>query len=183
MRSMLLAISILAATCATAAANTPAAVTNVVKYSANAIHATKIVKGSCWTSSIASPRADAFRCMSDNEIYDPCFKIDPTSVGCPTDIQHDSGVVFDLTKPLPPPQSPPPAPQAWAMVLQSGALCNRGTGTIVADFPFYCAGETGVCAAPDLSPAKSAVFVRCGKPADAMHVNGVTSTLVKTVYE
>ena len=164
-------------------AATTAASTKVVKYSANTINAKKVVKGSCWTSSIASPRSDAFRCMVDNEIYDPCFKIDPKSVGCPTDIAADRGVVIDLTKPLPPPESPQPTPQAWAMVLQTGALCNRGTGTIVADFPFYCAGETGVCKAPDLSVAKTAYFVKCGKPVDAMHVQNVTSTLVTIVYE
>jgi hypothetical protein len=169
--------------CAPVAAQTPVASTKVVKYSANSMTAAKIVKGSCWTSSIASPRADAFRCTAGNEIYDPCFKIDPTSVGCPTDVASDSGVVFDLTKPLPPAQSPPPAPQAWAFVLQSGEKCNRATGTVVADFTYYCSGESGVCQGPDLGKTQAAYFVKCGTPKDALHVTGVTSSLVKTVYE
>jgi hypothetical protein len=166
-----------------ALADTPAASTKVVKYSANAINAKKVVKGSCWTSSIASPRADAFRCMSDNEIYDPCFKIDPSSVGCPTDLAKNAGVVFNLTKPLPPPESPMSTPQAFAMVLQSGATCNRATGTVVADYPYYCSGERGVCQGPDLSKTQPAYYVKCGTPKDAMHVNDVSSSLVKIVYE
>ena len=162
---------------------TPAASTTIVKFSAKSMTAKKTLKGSCWTSSIASPRLDAFRCMTDNEIYDPCFKIDPKSVGCPTDLAKNSGIVFDLTKPLPPPESPLPVPQAFMMILASGATCNRATGTVVADFPYYCSGEKGVCQGPDLSKPQAAYFVKCGTPKNAMTVTNVSSTLVKTVYE
>lgn len=160
-----------------------AASTTVVNYSPKNMKAQQMLDGNCWTSSIASARSDAFRCMTGNDIYDPCFVIDPKSVGCPTDLSADRGVVLDLTKPLPPPESPAPAPQAFAMVLQSGAVCNRATGTVVADFPYYCSGESGVCQGPDLAAPQTAYFVKCGTPKDALHVTGVTSTLVKTVYE
>lgn len=160
-----------------------AASTTIVKYTPRDMKAQKMLDGSCWTSSIASGRNDAFRCMTGNEIYDPCFVIDPKSVGCPTDLVADRGVVLNLTKPLPAPESPLPAPQAFAMVLQSGATCNRATGTVVADYPYYCSGESGVCQGPDLAKPQTAYFVKCGTPKDAMHVNNVTSTLVKTVYE
>ena len=183
MKTLAFVLSVLMLTAAAMAADTVAASTKVIKYTANTINAKKVIKGSCWTSSIASPRTDAFRCMVDNEIYDPCFKIDPKSVGCPTDLVTDRGVVIDLTKPLPPPDASPAAPQTWAMVLQSGAACNRATGTVVADFPYYCSGEKGVCQGPDLAKTQPAYFVKCGTPKDAMHVTGVSSVLVKTVYE
>jgi hypothetical protein len=160
-----------------------AASTTVVHYSPKNMKAQKMLDGSCWTSSIASPRADAYRCMAGNEIYDPCFVIDPKSAGCPTDLTSDRGVVLNLTKPLPKPESPAPSPQAFAMVLQSGAACNRATGTVVADYPYYCSGESGVCQGPDLAKPQSAYFVKCGTPKDALHVTGVTSTLVKIIYE
>jgi hypothetical protein len=112
-----------------------AASTTVVKYSPHDMKAQKMLDGNCWTSSIASTRTDAYRCMAGNEIYDPCFVIDPKSVGCPTDLAADTGVVLNLTKALPPAESAGQAPQAFAMVLQSGAKCNRATGTVVADYP------------------------------------------------
>ena len=160
-----------------------AASSTVVNYSPREMKAEKTLGGNCWTSSIASTRADAYRCMTGNEIYDPCFVIDPKSVGCPTDLSANAGTVLKLTKPLPPAESPPPAPQAFAMVLQSGAKCNRATGTVVADFPYYCSGETSVCQGPDLAKPQPAYFVKCGTPKDALHVTGVSSFLVKTVYE
>ena len=160
-----------------------AASTTVVHYTAKNMKAQKMLDGTCWTSSIASPRADAYRCMAGNEIYDPCFVIDPKSVGCPTDLAIDAGVVLNLVKQLPKPESPSATPQAFAMVLQSGATCNRATGTVVADYPYYCSGETGVCQSPNLGKPQTAYFVKCGAPKDAMHVTGVTSTLVKTIYQ
>jgi len=181
--ALVLSLAVACAPCATQAASTAAAGTTVVKYSANAMTAKRVVKGNCWTSSIASPRADAYRCMANDEIYDPCFKIDPSSAGCPSDLAANAGIVIDLTKPLPPPQSPSPNREAFAMVLQSGATCNRATGTVVADYPYYCSGERGVCQAPDLSKTQPAYFVKCATPKDAMHVINVTSTLVKTIYE
>lgn len=182
-RSLAITAALSLAALGTAHAQTPAASTAVVKYSAHNMKAQKAIDGNCWTSSIASTRADAYRCMTGNEIYDPCFVIDPKSVGCPTDLSADSGIVLNLTKPLPPPESPLPVTQAFAMVLQSGAKCNRGTGTVVADFPYYCSGESGVCQGPDLAKPQPAYFVKCGTPKDAMHVTGVSSFLVKTIYE
>lgn len=160
-----------------------AASTTVVRYSPHDMKTQKIADGNCWTSSIASTRSDAYRCMTGNEIYDPCFVIDPKSVGCPSDLAADAGVVLNVTKALPPPESPGPVPQAFAMVLQSGATCNRATGTVVADFPYYCSGESGVCQGPDLAKPQTAYFVKCGTPKDALHVTGVSSFLVKTIYE
>jgi hypothetical protein len=63
--------------------------------------------GSCFTSSLASRRSDAWRCMVDREVYDPCFS-DPsgaaTFVVCPA-FGNPPRVVdrIDLTAGLPQP--------------------------------------------------------------------------------
>ena len=40
------------------------------------VRVTQTVRGHCWTGSLASPRRDAWRCLSGNFIYDPCFQLD-----------------------------------------------------------------------------------------------------------
>lgn len=170
--------------CGTAAAQLTPGVTKVVKYSAATMTATKHVSGNCWTSSIASQRSDAFRCMVDDEIFDPCFQIDADSVACPDIAALNTGEIVALTKPLPPAQSPPASPQAWAMVLESGAHCNRATGTVDPDFPFYCSGARGQCSEPDLSKVRQAYFIQCAKSVSAQgQAEDVASTLATIIYE
>jgi hypothetical protein len=171
-----------------AAAATPAQMTpgvsKVVKYSAASMTATKHVTGHCWTSSIASRRADAFRCMTGNEIYDPCFKLDVKSVACPDEAALNTGIAINLTQPLPPAQSPDPTPEAWAMVLESGAHCSRATGTVEPGYPYYCSGARGQCSEPDLSKVKQAYYIRCAKSVSAQgKATDVASTLAKIIYE
>ncbi len=160
------------------------AVTTVVNYSAPAMIATKHVSGYCWTSSIASRRSDAFRCMTANEIHDPCFEIDAKSAACPDEAALNAGIVISLTKPLPAAQSPPPSPQAWAMVLESGVHCSRATGTVDPGYPYYCSGVRGQCSEPDLSKKRQAYFVECAKSVSAQgKAEDVSSTLAKIIYE
>ena len=169
---------------ATALAQLTPAVTKVVKYSASSMIASKHLSGHCWTSSIASRRADAFRCMTGNEIYDPCFEINAKSVACPDEAALNTGVVMNLTKPLPPAQSPPPSPQAWAMVLQSGAHCSRATGTVDPGYPYYCSGVRGQCSEPDLSKVRQTYFIHCAKSVSPQgKADDVASTLAKIIYE
>lgn len=168
----------------TASAQLTPGVTKVVKYSAATMTATKHVGGNCWTSSIASQRPDAFRCTAGNEIHDPCFRIDAKSVACPDPAALNTGVVVALDKPLPLAQSPPPSPQAWAMVLESGAHCNRATGTVDPDYPYYCSGARGQCSAPDLSKVLQAYFIHCAKSVSLQgKAQDVASTLAKVIYE
>lgn len=168
----------------TALAQMTPGVTKVVKYSASSMIATKHVSGHCWTTSIASPRSDAFRCMSGNEIDDPCFKIDVKSVACPDEKAINTGIVMNLTKALPAAQSPPPSPQAWAMVLGSGARCSRATGTVDPGYPYYCSGVRGQCSEPDLSKIRQAYFIHCAKSVSPQgKAEDVTSTLAKIIYE
>jgi hypothetical protein len=61
-------------------------------------------EGSCWISSIALPRAGAWRCMIGNAIFDPCFTTTDISdaVICGANpATSDTGFLMRLTKPLP----------------------------------------------------------------------------------
>jgi hypothetical protein len=150
-----------------------AATTAIVRYSASSMRVTGHAQGYCWTSSIASNRSDAYRCMVENAIYDPCFTRNASSLVCPQNLVQNTGLALKLTKPLPPAASPQAA-QPWAMVLAARKTCNRGTGTIDPDYPFYCEGIHGACSAPDRSKNEAAYFVTCsstseGKPRSLSH--------------
>lgn len=157
---------------------TIAAHTSVVVVNARTMHVTATQSGHCWTSSIASERSDAYRCMVSNGIHDPCFALSQRKVVCPTDLAADRGIAIELTKPLPQPNS---THSVFQMQLQSGAQCNMGTGTITLGYPFYCSGGL-VCSAPPPGQSQGAVFVRCGKPANGK-VAAAGSYLVRVLYE
>jgi hypothetical protein len=105
-------------------------------------------EGNCWTSSIALPRADAWRCMIGNGIEDPCFatKDVANAVICGANpATSDPGFLLKLTKPLPAPEAYKPAtPSPWIVQLAIGqgqvtgpyampppkTYCSRFTGTM-----------------------------------------------------
>jgi hypothetical protein len=157
---------------------TVAAHSTVVVFDARTMHATAHESGHCWTSSIASQRNDAYRCMVGNSIHDPCFTLSPSEVACPTDASANRGIIIALTQPLP---ASSPAASVWQMQLVSGAQCNRGTGTVIPGFPFYCAGGL-VCSAPPAGKPDGAVFVHCGTPQNGA-VPTIGSYLVRILYE
>jgi hypothetical protein len=155
----------------TAPAN--ASTTKIVPYAAASMTVTQRAKGSCWTTSIASTRSDAFRCMAGNSIHDPCFVRSSSAVVCPENLVKNSGLSLTLTAALPAPASPQGA-QPWAMVLAGGKACNRATGTVDPDYPFYCQGKAGACSAPDISSRKDRSSITCatvvgGKPTNISH--------------
>lgn len=144
---------------------TMAAHTKVVVFDAKSMHVTSRQTGYCWTSSIASQRADAYRCMVGNAIHDPCFTLSQKSVACPTSADGTSGVAISLTKPLP---QDTMRNTVWRMQLVNGTRCDIGTGTVVPDYPFYCSGGL-VCSAPPAGEQHGPAFVKCatvsnGKP-------------------
>lgn len=157
---------------------TMAAHSTVVVFDAHTMHATAHESGRCWTSSIASQRTDAYRCMAGNSIHDPCFTLSSRAVACPTDAAANRGIVIALTQPLPAVST---AANVWQMQLVSGARCNRGTGTVIEGFPFYCAGGL-VCSAPPAGELRSPVFVHCGTPSSGK-VSTSGSYLVRVLYE
>ncbi|MEZ4864940.1 MAG: hypothetical protein R3C14_26740 [Caldilineaceae bacterium] len=92
--------------------------------------------GSCWTNSLSTTRADAWRCMAGNAIYDPCFTLpeQANTVVCDANPANDQpGFPLHLTKPLPAPDIPAQAQaqaavNGWLVLLADGALCNFATG-------------------------------------------------------
>jgi len=95
----------------------------------------KTVTGSCWTGSLASARADAWRCMSGNEIIDPCFGSTQARaiVLCSANGPWDRGLLeIKLTKKLPTRYAnkgkPSTAARPWALQTSAGWKCELATG-------------------------------------------------------
>ena len=91
----------------------------------------QVVEGSCWTGSVAVPRTDAWRCMVDNAILDPCFgSQDATAVICVrSPLDASDSVQINLTEPLPQAQEPVEA-RPWFLELADGTTCAPLTGTL-----------------------------------------------------
>jgi len=155
--------------------------TKIVTFKAAAMKSTKTLRGNCWTSSIASRRSDAYRCMVGDSIHDPCFAINAKTVACPLDVAANTGIRIALTDPLPK-SNGGNARNAWMMQLAGGATCNIGTGTVIPDYPFSCTGNM-VCAAPSSSANAHVVFVQCGRPKNGMTVTGTGHYLVTVMYD
>ena len=89
---------------------------------------TSILRGSCWSSSLAAGRDDAWRCMRGNYIFDPCFS-SPKAQGvvlCVVSPWSKSGVEIVLTKRLPNPYAGRPSTTGlpWAIQTSAGLRCG-----------------------------------------------------------
>lgn len=90
--------------------------------------------GNCWTNSLAAARADAWRCMVGNIIYDPCFEM--LGARQSRDVVCDSnpatgrkGIQVNVTQPFPKAdQQRSMETQAWLLLLSNGAYCSFLTG-------------------------------------------------------
>lgn len=177
------AIIVSLATLAAAPAIAHPGLTRVVSYAASGMKG-KAVKGSCWTSSVASTRSDAFRCMIGNSIMDPCFKLSARAVACPQNVVANTGVIINLTKPLPQ-ANPKSAAKPWRFQVAggSGIMCNAGTGTVVGNYPYYCSGNL-VCTVPATTAKWPTTFTAtCGTPSGPMTVRGARSMFVVTLWQ
>jgi hypothetical protein len=114
-------------------------------------------RGYCWTTSIASPRSNAYRCFrGQNAIYDPCFStpgnVNVGWVACATGSPLARTVVrIQLTRALPKPSSGGHgASLPFAVRLALGRTCGISTGanSIVKGRAelYYCAGGGGLAA-------------------------------------
>jgi hypothetical protein len=92
---------------------------------------TETQTGSCWTNAIGPGRADAWRCMVGNQIYDPCFVTgEEQTVVCGADpATGETGFVLELTEPLPEPEVGQ-LTQPWLIELADGQICGLMTGTV-----------------------------------------------------
>lgn len=105
---------------------------------------------SCWTNSNVSGRADAWRCMAHNLIYDPCFQAPNHHfrVACPVGTLSPYQVkVFRTSQSLPFQQASTPTP-AWAFQVVNGPYCIRASGAI---YDWHGHGQTYVCNRKNLS--------------------------------
>ena len=156
--------------------------TKLLAFHPASMNVTGRISGNCWTASIAVNKSYAYRCMSGNEIHDPCFMLNAKSVACPLDPAHNSGVVMRLTKPLPKNPSSSMPVQPWVYVLASGGTCTIGTGTRNPDYPYYCTGEL-VCSAPAPTNVATGTYtVRCGKQVTQIAVRGLHTVPVTTIW-
>lgn len=108
------------------------AVTAVATWEPSGFVATDIESGSCWTGSIAAPRAGAYQCSAGNAIHDHCLVVSGAQqVACPIGAPaHKQGVLLNLTQALPTDGAStgrPSAAHPWAFTLQGGGTCGAMT--------------------------------------------------------
>jgi hypothetical protein len=137
---------------------------------AKGLRVVKSVRGTCWTGSEGTARADAWRCMSGNLIYDPCFS-DQTSGGdtyviCAESPFARTVVKFVLTKPLPykygNKEGDPTRFLPWAVRLASGLTCVniQGASGAIAGMRigYYCSNKGILVGSPKRSTATWKIF-------------------------
>lgn len=113
------------------ASTSQSAATQVITFQPTGIRETAKDTGNCWESSLAAPRANAWRCMVVNSIYDPCFSVSARDsfVICNANPAGDArGMKVMLSKPLPTPDFRQGGQQAWLLKLSDGAVCSFFTG-------------------------------------------------------
>jgi hypothetical protein len=111
---------------------------------------TQTVRGSCFSTSDAALRDDAYRCTSGNELFDPCLA-PPASVRaghvvvCPTDPFRHTGIEIRLTRALPRNHGPAPSERGipFALRLTNGceAMLDTGATAVIGRerANYYCA--------------------------------------------
>jgi hypothetical protein len=100
---------------------------------APSVHVAQTHRGSCFSGSLASGRRDAWRCISRNLIYDPCFSSGKVHfVLCPSGPGSASAIKIKLTKGLPTgfanKGKPSTSGLPWALQTVAGAKCVLATG-------------------------------------------------------
>lgn len=92
-----------------------------------AISVTKTIRGHCFAGSIADDRNDAWRCLSGNLLYDPCFSSSKAGgiVLCPVAAWKQSGIEIKLTKSLSGGNTKKPSTHGlpWAIETTTGLKC------------------------------------------------------------
>lgn len=90
----------------------------------------KVVSGSCWEGSLSINDPNAWRCTSQNTIYDPCWVNETGTIAyyAPYPWSH-TAIKIQLTKPLPYSLSNTGKPMTgWALQLANGQNCVVSTG-------------------------------------------------------
>jgi hypothetical protein len=107
--------------------------TNVIVFKPSEVLMQQQKQGECFSSSVAHPfRKDAFRCLVENEIYDPCFAIkNQGTVFCQLNPSVPEAFLIRLKKPLPQASVLEFTQDNWAwfVKLRDGTYCSPFTGT------------------------------------------------------
>lgn len=147
------------------AAGNETVVESTVRYAPPAVTATAVTTwlpsniptehraGSCAGASNITPRSDAYRCLTGNQIHDPCF-VTSDGVVCDADpLTGAAGFLLDLVDPLPS-GSAAPGPAPWILQLGDGLVCRAAGGATTAvdgvRAAFNCTDATWILA--DLRP-------------------------------
>lgn len=152
----------------TQARSTPSAAQDVTEtkviHFTPALPNTEAREGYCWTASLADRRADAFRCMIGNQIFDPCFVLEGDKVVCGANpVTKEPGFPLKLTQPLPAARSPSNGADNWAWMVElaDGTVCSFLTGATGGfegkRLNYGCSGRTdsdSVMILSDLQPGK-----------------------------
>jgi hypothetical protein len=146
------AVAVGGAGSAAAATHTKTTIFNPFTYSGKpASHVDKTLRGYCWTGSLASDRADAWRCMVGNEIIDPCFSSAKAGgiVLCSANGSWSSSLLeVELTKKLPSKYANKGKPSTsglpWALLTTADWKCELDTGATTAihgmRLNYFCKG-------------------------------------------
>jgi hypothetical protein len=141
----------------------------------------QVVHGQCWTTSIAAPGADAYRCFQGNKILDPCFA--PAGPGTPAELAcletpWSRALMLRVNGKLPAPSTGEVPARPWAIQLQDGLRCVASTGTVPAvagvNLTYHCT-DGGNAA---LAGTSGAMLAAKYAPADATALTTVTVTTV-----
>lgn len=135
--------------------------TNIINYTpTNISPETKKETGYCFSSSVSDPQnANAFRCMVQNNISDPCFLIQSsTNLICNVDFQNlnqTSSFILQNTKPLPKVDTSVSADiVGTGILLADGTYCSPFTGTR----PFSSNGYAAYYACSSTNPSEEFIF-------------------------
>jgi hypothetical protein len=104
--------------------------TKVTRFSPSGIRGSLDMAADCWETSLAASRADAWRCIVVNTIYDPCFSTNGQKDYVICDAKPDGderGLKVRLAHALPEREFRH-VTQAWMMRLVDGTLCSFITG-------------------------------------------------------
>ncbi len=147
-----------------------------------AIHVSKSVKGHCFSGSSETNRNDAWRCLTGNFLYDPCFSSSKAAgiVLCPDRAWKHAGIEIKLTKALSHGNKHKPSTKGlpWAMQTTSGLKCVfQGMGPLISQTNFAdyaCQGGTWLWNKP--SRASQLWTIQVGAKAPTQTV-GVTKAI------
>jgi len=107
--------------------------TKVISFNPPEVLPETIKKGNCSASSIAEPyRDDAWRCVVDKSIYDPCFTTKETGkVFCQMNPLKENAFLIETENPLPPVtvENENKNNWAWFVRLRDGTFCSPYIGT------------------------------------------------------